>query len=150
MVHRAQPSSSAKIYPEIAVMAGEGFILKVKLASKATLIVFFKHAGYSLIGFGIVLLSHILLFTIQVPPFLWQGLAADAAVLALVIGLTMLVGVPFAGLRQIGSAFLVLGTGTAMVSDADILVSPLLFLLGAVVLALVGGYLLVLKGTIKS
>ena len=110
----------------------------------------FKVAGYSLIGVGIALLSHILLVTIQMPPFLWQGIVADAAVLALVVGLVMLVAVPFAGLRQIGGVFLVIGLGTAMVSDADILVPHILFRIGIVVLALVGGYLLVLKGTIES
>ena len=46
---------------------------------------------------------------------------ADAAVLTLVLGAVMLVAVPFAGLRQIGSAFLVLGIATAVVSDAGIL-----------------------------
>ncbi len=110
----------------------------------------FKVVGYSLIGFGIALLSHILLVTIQNPPFLWQGIIADTAVVALVVGIVMLVAVPFAGLRQIGGAVLVLGVGTAVVSDADILVPHVLVRIGAVVLALVGGYLLVLKGAIES
>ena len=105
-----------------------------------------KFLGYVLIGLGIALLSHILLVTLQNPPFLWQGLLADAAALALVIGLLMLVAVPFAGLRQIGSAFLVIGIGAAMVSDADILIPSILMQLGVVVVTIVGGYLLVLKG----
>jgi hypothetical protein len=112
--------------------------------------VFLKLTGYVLIGLGLALLSHILLVTVQLSPFLWQGLLADAAVLALVLGTCILVAVPFAGLRQMGSAFLVVGTGAAMVSDADILVPTILFRLGAVVLALVGGYLLVLKGSEKQ
>lgn len=109
--------------------------------------VFFKLAGYALIGLGIALLSHILLVSIQLSPFLWQGLLADVAALALTLGVVMLVAVPFAGLRQMGGAFLVLGIGAALVSDADILVPGILFRLGAVVLAVVGGYLLVLKGS---
>ena len=107
---------------------------------------FIKPLGYVLIGFGIALLSHILLVTLQNPPFLWQGLLTDAAVLALVIGLLMLVAIPFAGLRQLGSAFLVLGIAAAMISDAEILIPGILLRLGAVVVAIAGGYLLVLKG----
>jgi hypothetical protein len=112
--------------------------------------VFFKLLGYALIGLGIALLSHILLVTLQNPPFLWQGLVADAAILALVLGAVMLTAVPFAGLRQMGSAFLVLGIATALVSDAEILIPSILLRLMAVVVALVGGYLLVLKGSLEK
>jgi hypothetical protein len=108
--------------------------------------VLFKLLGFALIGFGIALLSHILLVAIQLPPFLWQGLIADAAVLSLVLGVIMLVAVPFAGLRQIGAAFLVLGLAIGIISDADIFNPLILFKLLAAVLALVGGYLLILKG----
>jgi hypothetical protein len=112
--------------------------------------VLFKFLGYSLIGLGIALLSHILLVTLQNPPFLWQGLVAYAAALALVLGTVMLTAVPFAGLRQIGGAFLVLGIAIAVVSDAEILVPSILLRLLAVVLALVSGYLLVLKGSLEK
>jgi len=112
--------------------------------------VLFKLLGYALIGLGIALLSHILLVTLPNPPFLWQGLVADAAVLTLVLGAVMLVAVPFAGLRQIGSAFLVLGIATAVVSDAGILGPSILLRLLAVVLALVSGYLLVRKGSLEK
>lgn len=111
---------------------------------------FLNLLGYSLIGFGIAFLSHILLITIQNPPFLWQGLVADIAALALVVGILMLVAVPFAGLRQIGSAFLVLGLGTALLSDADILLPNILFRLVGVTVVLVSGYLLVLKGSVPE
>jgi hypothetical protein len=112
--------------------------------------VLFKLLGYSLIGLGIALLSHILMVTLKNPPFLWQGLVADAAALALVLGAIMLVAVPFAGLRQIGSAFLVLGIAIAVVSDAEILIPNVLLRLGAVVLAWVSGYLLILKGGLQE
>ena len=75
----------------------------------------------------------------------WQGVVAVATVLALVVGALMLVVVPFAGLRQMGSALLVMGLGMAMFSNADILV-PILLRMGMVVIAVAGGYLLVLEG----
>jgi hypothetical protein len=112
--------------------------------------VFLKLLGCSIIGLGIALLSHILIVTIQNPPFLWQGFIADAAVLALVVGVVMLVAVPFAGLRQMGSAFLVLGIAIAVLSEADILIPSVLIRLGVVIVALVGGYLLLLKGSTKE
>ena len=55
---------------------------------------FIKLIGFCLLMFSIYLLGHNILFTTNVSPYWWRGVAADASVFFLAIGVLSLVFLP--------------------------------------------------------
>ena len=55
---------------------------------------FVKLIGFCLLMFSIYLLGHNILFTTNVSPYWWRGIAADASILFLTIGVLSLVFLP--------------------------------------------------------
>ena len=55
---------------------------------------FVKFIGFGLLMFSIYLLGHNILFTTNVSPYWWRGIAADASVLCLALGVLSLIFLP--------------------------------------------------------
>lgn len=55
---------------------------------------FVKFVGFGLLMFSIYLLGHNIFFTTNVSPYWWRGIAADASVLCLALGVLSLVFLP--------------------------------------------------------
>lgn len=55
---------------------------------------FIKLIGFSLLMFSIYLLGHNIIFTTNISPYWWRGIAADASVICLSIGVLSLVFLP--------------------------------------------------------
>ena len=79
-----------------------------------------KIIGFCLLLFSIYLLGHNILFTTNVHPYWWRGIAADASVLFLAIGVLSLVFFPDE-FREIGWVSTAIGILSVFLSSRAIL-----------------------------
>ncbi len=79
-----------------------------------------KLIGFSLLMFSIYLLGHNIFFTTNVSPYWWRGIAADASIICLAIGVLSLVFLPNE-FKEIGWVSAGLGIILVFVSSRAIL-----------------------------
>ena len=81
---------------------------------------FIKLIGFCLLMFSIYLLGHNILFTTNVSPYWWRGVAADASVFFLAIGVLSLVFLPNE-FKEIGWISTAIGILSVFISSRAIL-----------------------------
>ena len=81
---------------------------------------FVKLIGFCLLMFSIYLLGHNILFTTNVSPYWWRGIAADASVLFLAIGVLSIVFLP-SEFKEIGWVSTAIGILLVFMSSRAIL-----------------------------
>jgi len=81
---------------------------------------FIKLIGFCLLMFSIYLLGHNILFTTNVSPYWWRGVAADASVFFLAIGVLSLVFLPNE-FKEIGWISMAIGILSVFISSRAIL-----------------------------
>ncbi|MGC1308009.1 MAG: hypothetical protein WA885_12335 [Phormidesmis sp.] len=79
-----------------------------------------KLIGFGLLMFSIYLLGHNIFFTTNVSPYWWRGIAADASVICLAIGVLCLVFLPDE-FKEIGWVATAIGIIAIFVSSRAIL-----------------------------
>ncbi|EDX82663.1 hypothetical protein S7335_964 [Synechococcus sp. PCC 7335] len=108
---------------------------------------FVKLIGFGLLMFSIYLLGNNILFTTNVYPYWWRGIAADASIFFLAIGVLSLVFLP-SEFKEIGWVSTALGILAVFISSRAILNPTSLweFFLAFIVMAI--GYKLFSTGRI--
>ncbi|MEL7350691.1 MAG: hypothetical protein AAF171_18040 [Cyanobacteria bacterium P01_A01_bin.116] len=81
---------------------------------------FIKLIGFCLLLFSVYLLGHNIFFTTNVSPYWWRGVAADASVILLAIGILCLVFLP-TEFKEIGWVSTALGILMVFLSSRAIL-----------------------------
>lgn len=106
--------------------------------------------GIALILVGLYFLWQNIFLTTEASPYWWNGILADFSVLSLSLGLLMLVLIPFRGLRQTGSIFLVLGAICVYGSNRAIVNWASMSQLAITVFAIASGYLIFATGRLHD
>jgi hypothetical protein len=102
-------------------------------------------AGFGLMIFGIYVLGQNIVFTTNVSPYWWGGIAADASVLALMAGVLMLVFLP-RGAKNLGWVPIIIGIVLVFLSSRAILNPTSLWQFLVSFAAMAGGYRLLVTG----
>jgi general stress protein CsbA len=76
--------------------------------------------GFGLLILGIYFLGKNIIFTTNISPYWWRGIAADASVLALMLGVLMLVFLP-ANIKNLGWTPIIIGIVLVFLSSRAIL-----------------------------
>lgn len=76
--------------------------------------------GFGLLILGIYFLGQNIIFTTNVHPYWWRGIAADASILSLILGVLMLVFLP-RGNKNLGWIAVIVGIALIFVSSRAIL-----------------------------
>lgn len=77
--------------------------------------------GFALMLLGLYLLGRNIIFTTNISPYFWRGIAADASILLLTIGLLWLVIVPMGDQKSYGWAFVIAGVFLVFFSSRAVL-----------------------------
>ena len=97
-----------------------GVLRAIRSIAVTTMRTFVKLIGFGLLMFSIYLLGHNILFTTNVSPYWWRGIAADASVVFLTIGVLSIVFLP-SEFKEIGWVATAIGILAVFMSSRAIL-----------------------------
>ncbi|WP_242043083.1 hypothetical protein ACOWPH_16525 [Anabaena sp. PCC 7938] len=101
--------------------------------------------GFGLLILGIYLVGQNIIFTTNVYPYWWRGIAADTSILALTIGVMILIFFP-RGMKELGWIPVVLGIILVFMSSRAILNPMSLWQFFLSLMLMLGGYKMFITG----